>query len=55
MRWPHGYFARVVDGRLELLTGGGQLVARELDRMGIGGGFTPGDEEFIACDGGLPS
>ena len=54
VRWPHGYFARLTE-RLELVSGGGEVVAREGDRIAIGGGFTAGDEEFIACDERLPS
>ena len=54
VRWPHGYFARL-NGRLELVSGSGVVVAREGDRIGIGGGFTARDEEFIACDNRLPS
>ena len=50
--WPFGYSARLVDGTLELLDNRGQLVAREGDRIEMGGGFGAGNL-FYACSGSV--
>lgn len=48
VRWPDGY--RVEMGpSLRLLDDHGNLVASEGEPIYVGGGFTAGDELFIAC------
>ncbi len=48
VQWPDGY--RVEQGpRLRLLDAHGNLVASEGEPIYVGGGFTAGDELFIAC------
>lgn len=48
VRWPEGYVA-VEDPVLRLVDPDGNLVASEGDTIYVGGGFTAGDELFIAC------
>jgi len=46
--WPDGY--TVHDGETrELIDPSGAIVAREGDRVALGGGFTPNDTAFIVC------
>ena len=52
VQWPTGYSARIKDGRAELLAGGDAVIAREGDRVVLGGagGLEPdGTEYFYAC------
>ena len=48
VRWPEGYVVEQ-EPELRLLDDRGALVASEGDPISIGGGFTPGDQLFIAC------
>lgn len=48
VRWPEGYVVERAP-ELRLLDDRGALVASEGDPISIGGGFTAGDELFIAC------
>ena len=48
VRWPEGY-AVEQEPELQLLDERGALVASEGDPIFIGGGFTAGDELFVAC------
>jgi len=36
--WPEGYTAQLVDGQLEVLDESGEVVAREGERLRVGGG-----------------
>ena len=48
VRWPEGYV--VEQGpQLRLRDQSGAVVASEGDPINVGGGFTEGDELFIAC------
>ncbi len=48
VQWPEGYMV-IEDPVLSLLDPDGNLVASEGDTIYVGGGFTIGDELFIAC------
>ena len=47
VEWPFRYSARVVDGRIVLLDETGKAVAREGDKIQVGGGF--GNAVWHAC------
>jgi hypothetical protein len=54
VQWPPGYSARITAGRAELVAPGGAVVAREGDRVvlgGAGGAEPDGTEYFSACGG----
>lgn len=48
VEWPFGYSARVVGSSIVLLDPSGKVVAREHDRVHVGGGFGAGPA-FLAC------
>lgn len=48
VQWPDGFVVEH-EPELRLLDDRGELVASEGDPIHVGGGFTPGDEVFIAC------
>ena len=50
-RWPWGFSARDVGGRLEIVAPDGQVYARDGDRVSVGGGWLPDDTEFQICLG----
>jgi hypothetical protein len=47
--WPNGWAALDVDGVRQLLDDGGNVVAREGDRVHAGGGWYPPNEWFYPC------
>lgn len=48
VEWPFGYSARVVGASIVLVDGSGKVVAREHDRVNVGGGLGAGPLWF-AC------
>lgn len=50
VEWPFGYSARLVASSIVLLDGSGKVVAREHDRVHVGGGLGAGPVWF-ACGG----
>ena len=50
VEWPFGYSARVVNAAVVLIDGSGAVVAREHDRVHVGGGQGAGGIWF-ACGG----
>lgn len=48
--WPYGYSGALIDGRFALLDTAGAVVAREGDRVRIGGGERP-DGFWRGCGG----
>jgi hypothetical protein len=49
--WPNGYSARADAGRLVVLDGSGDVVARVGDRVSIGGGEVDANGTWLACEG----
>lgn len=49
--WPNGYAARDDAGRLVVLDASGSVVAREGDRVSIGGGYVESEATWLACGG----
>lgn len=50
VEWPFGYSARVVASSVVLLDGTGKVVAREHDRVRVGGGLGAGSIWFACGD-----
>ena len=50
VEWPFGYSARVVSGAVVLLDRSGKVVAREHDRVHVGGGMGAGPIWFACGD-----
>jgi len=50
--WPFGYTARLVDNEIELYDADGAFVAREGDRIEMGGG-NGANNLFYACGGSV--
>jgi len=48
VEWPFGYSARLIGSSVVLVDGTGKIVAREHDRVHVGGGFGNGPT-FLAC------
>jgi len=49
VQWPDGYRVEGGDEGVLLLDPNGAIVAIEGDMVYVGGGFTAGDELFLAC------
>ena len=47
--WPFGYSARIEGAQAVLLDDEGTVVAREGDKVTLGGGYGAGDDTFTAC------
>ena len=52
VRWPGGYTGRRSGGQVEVLDGGGSVVARTGQRYMLLGGYSP-DGTWAACDHGV--
>lgn len=50
VEWPFGYSARIVASSVVLLDGTGKVVAREHDRVHVGGGLGAGSIWFACGD-----
>jgi hypothetical protein len=50
VEWPFAYSARVVASSIVLLDGSGKVVAREHDRVNVGGGLGAGPVWFACGD-----
>jgi hypothetical protein len=53
--WPFGYSARATSAGVVVLNDRGLVVAREGDRVGLGGGEIGNDGTWLACSGIQPT